>query len=129
VAQGATPKPVVVARGFDEPTDLAAAPGEAGRLYVVEQPGTIRVIQNGKVLATPFLDIHDLVSSGGERGLLSAAFSPDYAKSRLFYVDYTDTNGDTRGWSIPLRTTAIVVARLWRRKRSRAATAVRWSWA
>jgi glucose/arabinose dehydrogenase len=95
-AQGATPRPVVVARGFDEPTDVAAAPGEAGRLYVVEQPGTIRVSQNGKVLASPFLDIRDLVSSGGERGLLSVAFSPDYEKNRLFYVDYTDTNGDTR---------------------------------
>ena len=96
-ASGAAHGPVVVARGFDAPTDLAAAPsGDAGRLYVVEQGGTIRVIQNGTVRATPFLDIHDLVSSGGERGLLSVAFSPNYAKNHLFYVDYTDTNGDTR---------------------------------
>jgi glucose/arabinose dehydrogenase len=96
-AQAAVPKrPVVVARGLDSPVHLAAPAGEPGRLYVVEQKGTIRVIQNGKVLAQPFLDIQSLIQSGGERGLLSVAFHPRYAQNHLFYVDYTDTNGDTR---------------------------------
>ncbi|HZT10408.1 MAG TPA: PQQ-dependent sugar dehydrogenase, partial [Actinomycetota bacterium] len=69
---------------------------EPGKLYVVEQKGTIRVIQNGRLQAQPFLDIQNLVKSGGEQGLLSVAFHPRYAQNHLFYVDYTDTNGDTR---------------------------------
>jgi len=98
-AQAAAPKPirpVVVARGLDSPIHLAAPAGEPGRLYVVEQKGTIRVIQNGRLQAQPFLDIQNLVRSGGEQGLLSVAFHPRYAQNHLFYVDYTDTNGDTR---------------------------------
>ena len=51
---------------------------------------------NGKVRAKPFLDIRKLVSCGGERGLLSVAFSPKYRTNHKFYVDYTDVNGDTR---------------------------------
>jgi glucose/arabinose dehydrogenase len=54
------------------------------------------VLQNGTVRATPFLDIRPLVESGGEEGLLSVAFDPDYTTNRFFYVDYTDRNGDTR---------------------------------
>jgi len=65
-------------------------------LYVVEQGGTIRVIRDGETLEEPFLDISDLVVAGGEQGLLSIAFPPDYASSGLFYVDYTDTEGDTQ---------------------------------
>jgi glucose/arabinose dehydrogenase len=96
-AQGATPKgPVVVARGLDSPVHLAAPANEPGKLYVVEQKGVIQVIANGKLQAQPFLDIQSIVSSGGERGLLSVAFHPRYAQNHLFYVDYTDTNGDTR---------------------------------
>jgi glucose/arabinose dehydrogenase len=96
-AQGAAPKgPVVVARGLDSPVDLAAPPNEPGRLYVVEQKGAIRVIQNGRLRPEPFLDIRSLVRSGGEQGLLSVAFHPRYAQNHLFYVDYTDANGDTR---------------------------------
>jgi glucose/arabinose dehydrogenase len=87
---------VRVASGLDSPTHLAAPSSEPNRLYVVEQAGTIRVIENGKLLPTPFLDIRALVRSGGEQGLLSVAFHPDYASNRLFYVDYTNTDGDTR---------------------------------
>jgi glucose/arabinose dehydrogenase len=54
------------------------------------------VLSNGQTRATPFLDIRSKVQSGGEEGLLSVAFDPAYAKTRRFYVDYTDTNGDTR---------------------------------
>jgi glucose/arabinose dehydrogenase len=88
--------PTVVAQGLESPTDVTAPKSEPGRLYVVEQAGVIKVLQGGKVRAEPFLDIRNLVSSGGERGLLSVAFHPRYATNHLFYVDYTDTNGDTR---------------------------------
>jgi glucose/arabinose dehydrogenase len=89
-------QPPVVARGFDSPTHVAAPRSEPGRVYVVEQAGVIKVVDRGRVRAQPFLDIRSLVSSGGERGLLSVAFHPRYATNRLFYVDYTDTDGNTR---------------------------------
>jgi glucose/arabinose dehydrogenase len=63
---------------------------------VVEQTGLIVVLDRGTVRREPFLDIRSDVRSGGEQGLLSMAFAPDYATSRRFYVDYTDRNGDTR---------------------------------
>jgi glucose/arabinose dehydrogenase len=88
--------PTVVARGLGPLTHLAAPAGEPGRLYVVEQRGVIRVIERGRLRAQPFLDIPARVSSGGERGLLSVAFHPNYAKNRRFFVDYTDTAGNTR---------------------------------
>jgi glucose/arabinose dehydrogenase len=81
---------------FAAPVYATSAPGEPGNLYVVEQAGRIMVLQNGRVRATPFLDIRRLVESGGEEGLLSVAFDPGYATNRRFYVDYTDVNGDTR---------------------------------
>jgi len=86
---------VEVARGLDSPVHLAAPPGDP-RLFVVEQPGRIRVIENGELLREPFLDIRDRVSSGGERGLLSVAFHPRYAQTGFLYVNYTDRGGDTR---------------------------------
>ena len=86
---------VRIARGFDQPLYVAATPSEAGRLYVVEQPGRIVVLEHGK--RRLFMDIRSRVGSeSGEQGLLSMAFHPNYAKNRRFYVDYTDTGGDTR---------------------------------
>jgi glucose/arabinose dehydrogenase len=85
-----------IADGLDSPLGIALTPSEPDRLYVVEQPGLVRVVENGKLLPDPFLDVRELVVSGGEQGLLSLAFDPDYESNRLFYVDYTDTNGDTR---------------------------------
>jgi glucose/arabinose dehydrogenase len=85
-----------VAAGLDAPDHLASTPSEPDRLYVVEQPGRIRVVENGRLSSQPFLDITSAVQSGGEQGLLSVAFHPDYADNGLFYVDYTDLNGDTR---------------------------------
>jgi glucose/arabinose dehydrogenase len=87
---------VKVASGLEAPVHAAAAPGEPGRLYVVERAGRIRVLEGGRVLPRPFLDISADVTSGGEQGLLSVAFHPDYAENGLFYVDYTDLGGDTR---------------------------------
>jgi glucose/arabinose dehydrogenase len=81
---------------FDLPVYVAATPSEPSRIYVVEQRGRIRVVDNGTVRRTPFLDIAAQVRSGGEQGLLSVAFHPNYAQNHLFYVDYTDRNGDTR---------------------------------
>jgi glucose/arabinose dehydrogenase len=65
----------------------------SGRLFIVEQAGRILVMKNGRVLATPFLDIHSLVVSGGERGLLSVAFHPDFESNGVFVVDYTRASG------------------------------------
>jgi glucose/arabinose dehydrogenase len=81
---------------FDQPLYVTAPPGDRRRVFVVEQTGRIRVIRDGRKLATPFLDLRNQVSCCDERGLLSMAFPPDYATSRRFYVDYTDRNGDTR---------------------------------
>jgi glucose/arabinose dehydrogenase len=79
---------------FSAPTYLTAPKGDTHRVFVVEQGGTIRVVRDGKKLATPFLDIHSDVLAGGERGLLSMAFAPDYATSGLFYVYFTGSDGD-----------------------------------
>jgi glucose/arabinose dehydrogenase len=87
---------IPVATTLASPDYLTAPPGDVNRLFVVEQPGRIRVVQNGQLLATPFLDIVSRVSFGGERGLFSVAFHPTYAGNGFFYVDYTDVNGDTR---------------------------------
>jgi glucose/arabinose dehydrogenase len=78
---------------FDEPTYLAAPRGERRRRFVVERGGRIRVVVGRRVLAEPFLDMSDLVTTGGESGLLSMAFAPDYESSRRFYVYYTDSRG------------------------------------
>jgi glucose/arabinose dehydrogenase len=98
------PQPVTAARGvrlirigtFNAPTYLSAPPGDTHHLFVVEQEGTIRVLRDRRILTSPFLDIHRDVSAGGERGLLSMAFAPDYATSGLFYVYFTGTDGDIR---------------------------------
>jgi glucose/arabinose dehydrogenase len=81
---------------FSAPVYVAQAPGDEQRLFVVEQTGRIRVVQDGRVLAQPFLDVSSKIVAGGEQGLLGLAFAPDYASSGRFYIDYTDTNGDTR---------------------------------
>jgi glucose/arabinose dehydrogenase len=83
----------VVAEGLTNPVYLTAPPGDA-RLFIVEQPGRIRVYKNGALVPTPFLDITDSVRYGGEEGLLSAAFDPAYATNGRFYVYYTDDRGD-----------------------------------
>src|SRR5690242_14712605 len=78
---------------FDSPIYVAHAPGAGGFLYVVEQGGTIRVIDHGHVRSQAFLNIQSRVLSGGEQGLLSMAFDPRYRSNRLFYVAYTKADG------------------------------------
>jgi glucose/arabinose dehydrogenase len=85
-----------VARGFDQPVFVAGPADGSGRLFVVEQPGRIRIVRDGKVLPAPFLDIADKVSCCGEQGLLGLALAPGFGRtSGAFFVDYTDRNGDT----------------------------------
>src|SRR5262245_28473020 len=81
--------PVTMVSGLEPLTDVVAPPGSRNLLYVVEQPGVIRTVKNGKLQSRPFLDLQRLVKSGGEQGLLGLAFAPDYAKSHFFVVNYT----------------------------------------
>ncbi len=81
---------------FDTPTYVTAPPGDTRRLFVTERDGAIKIVRDGKELNTPFLDIRSRVSTVGEGGLLSIAFPPDYARSRRFYVYYTDRGGNIR---------------------------------
>jgi glucose/arabinose dehydrogenase len=80
--------------GFESPVYVDDAPGAPKLLFVVEQPGSIRVLRNGKTLNRDFLDIRDLVTYGGEQGLLSVAFDPGYAHNRRFYVYYVNHAGN-----------------------------------
>ncbi|CAN7690934.1 PQQ-dependent sugar dehydrogenase [Pseudoduganella sp. LjRoot289] len=82
-----------VASGLSQPTFLTAPAGDS-RLFIVERPGRIRIVANGTLLPTPFLDMAAKTSTDGERGLLSMAFHPQYAQNGSFFVYYTDTNGD-----------------------------------
>ncbi len=77
-----------VASGLKNPVHIAHD-GTANRLYVVEQAGVIRIIEKGRLLPEPFLDIRERVDSGGEKGLLAVAFHPRYADNGLLYVNYT----------------------------------------
>jgi glucose/arabinose dehydrogenase len=80
---------------FDHPVDVAGAPGFPKLLFVVEQPGRVVVLKNGRRLAHPFIDLRDRVGyDGGERGLLSIAFPPDYRESRAFYVYFNNRAGN-----------------------------------
>jgi glucose/arabinose dehydrogenase len=80
---------------FDQPLYVTQPPGERRDLFVVEKTGRIILVRDGQPQPTPFLDLGDQVSTGFEQGLLSVAFAPDYQRSGLLYVDYTDTAGDT----------------------------------
>ena len=103
-AAGASPQqveraqftPRALASGFEQPVFVTGAKGEPGRLYVVEQGGRIVVLQNGRRRDTPLLDIRNLVTAGGEQGLLGLAFHPSYPRVRKLYVQYTARNGSTQ---------------------------------
>jgi glucose/arabinose dehydrogenase len=86
-----------VATGLGPLTFLTTPPGDSARLFLVEQGGRIRIVKNGVLLGTPFLDIHTLVSTGSEQGLLGLAFYPDYATSGRFIVSYTSPTGTQGG--------------------------------
>jgi glucose/arabinose dehydrogenase len=79
---------------FEAPVWVTAPPGDTHRLFVAEQAGRIMVVRGGRKLAQPFLDLRSQVLAGGEQGLFSIAFAPDYARSGLFYVAYTGRDGN-----------------------------------
>ncbi|MFQ5666965.1 MAG: PQQ-dependent sugar dehydrogenase [Candidatus Binatia bacterium] len=93
--QGTAIKAELVASGLSQPLFVTAPSRDVSRLFVVEKTGTIRILQWGTLLPRPFLDIRSQVSSGSEQGLLGLAFHPDYASNGRFFVDYTDTSGNT----------------------------------
>jgi glucose/arabinose dehydrogenase len=84
-----------VARNLSKPVFITHSGDNNGRLFIVEKTGRIRVIRQGILRGTPFLNLSGKVSTGSEQGLLGLAFHPDYGNNRKFYVNYTDVNGDT----------------------------------
>ncbi len=91
-----TLEPVQVVAGLQDPTHVTHAGDGSGRLFVVEKPGTIRIVRDGALVENPFLDISALVGSdGSEQGLLSVAFHPRYRENGRFFVNYTDQAGDS----------------------------------
>ncbi len=78
----------VVAEGLERPVFVTHAGDGTGRLFIVEQPGRIRVVQDGRLLETPFLDITERVRHAGEQGLLGLAFHPAYKQNGRFFVNY-----------------------------------------
>ena len=85
-----------VVGGLSSPLAVTNAADGSGRTFVAEQGGAVRIIRDGALVDRPFLDISDRISSGGERGLLGLAFHPDFPTDPRFFVNYTDSNGDTR---------------------------------
>ena len=85
----------VIVGGLANPVDVASARDGSGRLFVVEQAGLIRIVDGGRLLDRPFLDITSRIASGGERGLLGLAFHPGFPAEPRFFVDYTDLDGKT----------------------------------
>ena len=82
------------ASGFTDPVEITHA-GDS-RLFVVQQGGLIKILNaNGTTNATPFLNLSSIISTGGERGLLGLAFHPNYATNGFFFVNYTNTAGNT----------------------------------
>jgi glucose/arabinose dehydrogenase len=81
--------------GLQLPVHIAHAGDGSGRMFVVEQGGRVQLLQAGAPQSPPFLDIASRVSCCGERGLLSMAFPPAFASKGYFYVNYTNTVGDT----------------------------------
>ncbi len=82
--------------GLQSPIGIANAGDGSGRLFIIEQPGIIRFVENGKLSAQPFLDITDRVgANSSERGLLGLAFHPNYKENGYFYVNYTKPDGNS----------------------------------
>jgi glucose/arabinose dehydrogenase len=95
VPAGAQLQGQIYASGFESPVGFVQDPTDRSVQYVLQQRGRIRVVRSGTVLAADFLDLTDTISCCGERGLLGLAFAPDYASSGRFYVNFTNTAGDT----------------------------------
>src|SRR5918999_1233410 len=86
---------VPIITGLNKPVAITHAGDGSNRLFITQQRGRIRIYEGGQVLPTPFLDIRDHVSCCGERGLLGAVFHPNYPSNGFFYINYTNTEGNT----------------------------------
>jgi glucose/arabinose dehydrogenase len=80
----------MVVSGLKQPEGLVNARDGSGRLFIVEQAGLVRILKDGAILPTPFLDLTQKVICCGERGLLGLVFHPKYTENGYFYVDYTE---------------------------------------
>ncbi len=86
----------VVASGLSQPLYVCSPPADSSRLFIIEKSGKIKILRDGQILPSPFLDITDRVnSSASERGLLGLAFHPNYSNNGLFFVNYTNLAGST----------------------------------
>lgn len=90
---------VRMASGLDRPVYVTSPPGDTQRLFIVEQPGVIKILRDGNLLPQPFLDISSIVRSpanggGGEEGLLGLAFHPDFAANGRLFVYHTEITGE-----------------------------------
>jgi glucose/arabinose dehydrogenase len=87
---------VEIATDLARPDFLTHAGDGSGRLFIVSQNGQILIVRDGQVLEQPFLDVSNIISrDASERGLLGLAFHPDYEQNGQFFINYTDTQGDT----------------------------------
>jgi glucose/arabinose dehydrogenase len=85
-----------IVSGLVRPVAVQHAGDGSGRLFIIEQPGRIRILQDIQLVVAPLLDITDRVDDGGsEQGLLGLAFHPDFERNGFFYVNYTRGGGDT----------------------------------
>jgi glucose/arabinose dehydrogenase len=84
-----------VATGLDLPVAITHAPGDPDRLFITLLEGRVVVLEDGEVRGQPFLDLRDRVLAGGEGGLLSIAFHPNFAQNRFLYANYTNLGGHT----------------------------------
>jgi glucose/arabinose dehydrogenase len=94
-APGDLIKLTLITSGLSSPVYVTHAGDGTNRLFIVEKTGRIRILQNGQLLAKPFLDISDRVSRGSEQGLLGLAFHPNFRGNHKVYVNFTDRLGDT----------------------------------
>lgn len=82
----------LVTQDLEQPVLLTHAGDHRQRLFIVEQAGRIRILEQGRLLPTPFLDISGRVNVGGERGLLGVAFHPHFLKNGRMFVNYSRKN-------------------------------------
>ncbi len=86
---------VPVVSGLSSPLFITQAPGDTARFFIMEQRGRIKVLLNGEILDSAFLNVDPLSACCNERGLLGLAFHPDYQSNGFFYINYTNTTGNT----------------------------------
>ena len=82
--------------GLEQPVQLVDLDDGSGRMLVVQQGGLVRILRDGALDETPFLDVSGQISTGSEQGLLGLAPHPGFAENGTFFIDYTDTDGNTR---------------------------------